>query len=150
MERQNYYRTDVDWAMLSKEVTDIVMTTSVRSRSCNPHYGNRRASHVGADFCVKVAIKNDKTKICERYNPEAIGTIEAKESANKGQGSICSGKYEIMPLPKWHEMHGKVIKCRRGREKNYDNFSALYFFINRFFHYRATWIRLFLRFAFRT
>lgn len=117
--------------MLSKEVTDIVMTTSVRSRSRNLHYSNRcgRASHVGADFCVKVAIKYDKTKICERYNPEVIGTIEAKESANKGQGSICSGKYEIMPLPKWHEMRGKVIKCRLGREKNMI-ISVLYIFLS--------------------
>lgn len=104
---------------LSKEVTDIVMTTSVRSRSRNLHYGNRCGwtSHVGADSCLKVAIKYDKTKIWKRYNREVIVTIEAKERVNKGQGSICSGKYEIMLLPKWHEMRGKVIKCHYRRNK---------------------------------
>lgn len=107
------------------------MTTSVRSRSRNLHYGNRcgRVSHVGADSCLKVAIKYDKTKIWKRYNREVIATKEAKERVNQGQCSICSGKYEIMLLPKWHEMCGKVIKCHYRRKKK-DNFTAFFLLID--------------------
>lgn len=85
-----------------KVVADIVMTASVLSRSSNLDYSNRcgHASYVGEDFCVKVAIKYDKTKICKSSNPEVISTIEAKVRANQGQGSICWGIYEIMLLLK--------------------------------------------------